>query len=181
MKSFSKEMTIKQSNITARELIKSKHKLHNKDFKAGNTLFLGYNAKHKQQTFDRTPLVMILRRSNRYTLGLNFHWLPYSMRETLVFQIMRLNKDNINNGKPIEFSYDKLKPFLKRFGYAPCIRLYINARYTKSGVVIPPTKLPSVAKMRTETFVQGKRSSTDIFKEVNLAAKRAKRAKMKGK
>lgn len=172
-----KEMTVAQSNLTAKQLIKNKKRLNHKDFIAGNTLFLGYNAKFKEFTYDRTPLVLILRRGNRHTLGLNFHWLPFSMRQELVFQIMRLNKSNIENDKPLQFSYAQLKPFLKHFGYAPCIRLYINGRYSKSGVVIPPVKLPALSRMRTETFVQGKHTSTEIFAQVNKSSKQNKKSK----
>ena len=170
-----KEMTQAQSKLSAKELIKTKKRLNNKDFVAGSTLFLSYNAKFKEFTFDATPLVLVLRHSARYTLGLNFHWLPFMMRQGLVLQILQMNKYNIDNDKPLVFSYEQLKPFLKKFGYAPVIRLYINTRFSKKGVVIPSVKLPALAKMRGETFMQGKVTSSEIFKQVNKSAKKAKK------
>lgn len=170
-----KEMTLLQSKQSAKELIKTKKRLNRKDFEAGKTLFLSYNAKHKEFTYDKTPLVLVLRTGNKYTLGLNFHWLPFMMRQALVVQIMQMNKYNIENDKPLQFSYQQLKPFLKQFGYAPVIRLYINTRFSKQGVVIPSVKLPALAKMRGETFMQGKHTSTEIFNQVNKAAKKGKK------
>lgn len=176
-----KELTYAQSKMSAKELVKTKKRLNKKDFAPGKTLFLSYNAKHKEITYDRTPLVLILRNSAKYTLGLNIHWLPFMMRQALVVQIMQMNKYQIENDKPLQFSYEQLKPFLKQFGYAPVIRLYINTRFSKQGVVIPSVKLPAVAKMRGETFMQGKHTSTEIFKQVNKSAKKAKMAKYKKK
>lgn len=170
-----KEYTQAQSKISAKELIKTKKRLNKKDFKAGKTLFLAYNAKFKEFTYDKTPLVLVLRNSAKYTLGLNIHWLPFMMRQALVVKIMQMNKYQIENDKPLMFSYEQLKPFLKQFGYAPCIRLYINTRFSKQGVVIPSVKLPALSKMRGETFMQGKHTSTDIFKQVTKNANKAKK------
>jgi len=176
-----KEMTLAQSKMTAKELIKTKKRLNRKDFAVGTTLFLSYNAKHKEFTYDKTPLVLILRVSGKYTLGLNFHWLPFMMRQALVVKIIQLNSDNIKNDRPLQFSYADLKPFLKQFGYAPVIRLYINTRFSKQGVVIPSNKLPALAKMRGETFMQGKHTSTEIFAKVNKAANKAKKKPLSSK
>lgn len=172
-KPIGKEMSISDSNKSAKELMRQKKYLVRNDWTPGNTIFLGYDAKDKTQTYDKTPLVMILKRNKRHTLGLNFHWLPYVMRQSLIINILKMNMDNINKGKPIEFSYEDLKPFLKRYGYAPCIRLYINSRLTKQGSVIPPSKLPAAARMRTETFSQGKYTSQQIWKQVHKNAKKA--------
>lgn len=137
----------------------------------GNLLFTFYDAKHKENTYDRTPLVLTLKRSSRYTLGLNFHWIPLSMRLNLIKTIIRMNEKNIKNGKPLQFSYNDLKPMLKSLGYAPCIRLYINNRLSKTGVVIPPERLFEVARLKTETFTKGRYSASDLFQ---MARKRGK-------
>ena len=159
-----KELSKSESKQTVKELMKTKQSLKNSHFKVGNTLFLGYNAKDKTQTYDKTPLVLILRRGKTHTLGLNFHWLPYQMRHYLVLLIIKMNINNIKNNKPLEFNYADIKPFLKKHGYVPCIRLYINYRFTVKGVVIPPEKLPSASKIKAETFHQGKVSVEEIFK-----------------
>ena len=58
-----------------------------------------YNAKNKEETFDATPLVLVLKYSRRYVLGINFHWAPIPLRIVLVKKILNMNKRNIKEGK----------------------------------------------------------------------------------
>jgi len=60
---------------------------------------------------------------------------------------------------------------LKGLGYAPCIRLYINSRMGRVGVVIPPERLLEVSKLKTESFTNGKYSAAQLY---NMAKKRGK-------
>ena len=53
-----------------------------------------------------------------------------------------------------------LKAFLKKRGYAPCIRLYINKRFTFNGCIIPSTNLLAAAKLNTATFTKGVSAET---------------------
>jgi hypothetical protein len=131
----------------------------------GNLLFYFYDAKDKEQTYDKTPLVLVLRRSKGYTLGLNFHWLPMPLRILLVKKILSMNKKNIKNNKPLDFNYKDLKPFLKKLGYAPCIRLYITSRISSKGVLIPSSSLMEATKIKSETFTKGKYSAEQLYKK----------------
>lgn len=85
---------------------------------------------------------------------------------------MQLNKKNIEQNKPIEFTYQQIKPMLKSLGYAPCIRLYINHRFRSSGTVIPPDRLMEIARLKTETFTKGKYSAAQMFQMARAAGKR---------
>ena len=67
-----------------------------------------------------------------------------------------MNRENIKKGKPIDFNYLDLKPMLKSLGYAPCKRLYVKSRMGKTGFVIPPERLVEVARLKTETFTNGR-------------------------
>ena len=165
------ELSPSQSLKKVKELLKERKKMTKKDVRPGNLLFTFYNAKDKEQTYDRTPLVLILKRNSSHTLGLNFHWIPLSMRLNLIKTIIRMNEQNIKRNRPLEFSYNQLKPMLKSLGYAPCIRLYINKRISGTGVVIPPERLFEVARLKTETFTQGRYSASQLFQ---MAKKRGK-------
>lgn len=174
---FYKELSKKDSNQKLQDLLKRKVKLQaGQHFKPGNIVFTSYNAKHKEFTYDKTPLVLILKRGSRYTLGLNFHWLPVPKRVLLISEIMRRNKRNIEAGRPLDFDYNDLKPMLKNLDYAPCIRKYINPRFGKIGVPIPPDRLMEVARMKGQTFTNGKYSSEQLFRMAKKAGK--KRNKM---
>lgn len=158
-----KELTGNESLLKVKELLKERRKISIKDFEPGNLIFTSYNAKDKDQTFDRTPLILVLRVGAMHTLGLNFHWIPLSMRLFLIQAILKMNKANIRNNRPLVFSYKDLKPMLKSLGYAPCIRLYINKRISSLGVVISPDRLTEVAQLKTETFTGGKYSAEQLF------------------
>lgn len=140
------------SRKKVRELIAQKKALASTDLRPGNILFTAYNAKDKSLPFDRTPLFLILRSSKSYVLGLNFHWIPYTMRVWLVQYIIRQNKQNIRHERKLDFSYRKLKGLLKKLKYSPCIRLYIVQRLGPKGTVIDPKDLKDVCTLDTSTF-----------------------------
>jgi hypothetical protein len=162
---FSEPLTIKQSMDLMKKLIKTnKTRFTLKHFKPGSILSIGYNAKDKTQTFDSTPLIFVLQRGRSHTLAINFHWAPIPLRIILVKQILKENRNNIKNRLPLQFDYQKLKPFLKKVGFAPIIRLYINKRISSSGVVIPDEHILNAAKLKTETFVNGKVDADTLYK-----------------
>lgn len=160
-----KGLSASESIKFVKDMLKTKtKKLTLKDFEPGSLLMYRYNARDKSQTFDATPLVMVLKTSRRYVLAINFHWLPVPLRIVLVKKILQMNTKNIKAGKKLEFSYKELKPFLKRLGYAPCIRLYIKNRISETGVVIPPEHLMNAARTKSETFTNGKISAEELYK-----------------
>ena len=169
-----KELTPTQSYQKVKELLKERKKMTKKDMIPGNLLFTFYDAKDKEQTYDRTPLILVLRRNNTHTLGLNFHWIPLSMRLYLIKMIILANEKNIKDNLPLQFSYNDFRPMMKRVGYAPCIRLYINKRIGSTGVVIPPERLMEVARLKTETFTKGKYSASQMFQMARAKGKAKK-------
>lgn len=122
------------------------------DFAPGNLLIYRYKAKFDEEPYDKRPMVLVLRQSTGYVLGLNFHWIPFTMRIWLVKYILRHNAKNIKAGRKIDFPYRKIKPLLKKMNYAPCIRLYIKSRISRKGVVLPPGRLVEAAQLRMEMF-----------------------------
>ena len=167
-----KELTPQQSIKKVKDLLKERKKMTKKDLIPGNIVFTFYDAKDKTATYDRTPLALILKRNSSHTLVLNWHWIPLRMRLNLIKYVISINEKNIKNNKPLEFSYEKLKPMLKSLGYAPCIRLYINKRISSTGVVIPPDRLAEVARLKTETFTKGKYSAEQLYAMARKAGKR---------
>ena len=168
-----KELSKKDSDESVKMLLKKRIKLQARyHMIPGMLLFTSYNAKDQSQTFDKTPLILILKRNSKYTLGLNFHWIPLSMRLNLVKAIIKMNTKNIEKNKPLEFSYEKLKPMLKSLGYAPCIRLYINSRLGNVGVPVPPENLLQMARLKTESFTNGKYSASQLYQMAKAAGKR---------
>lgn len=143
-----KQLSQAASSLAIQQLYKSAVKLKPNYLAPGNLLVYKYDAKDKSVVYDRRPMVLILAVSNQYMLGLNFHWIPFAMRMYLVKYIYRHNK-----GKGgIDFSYRKLKPMMKKLGYAPCIRLYIRRRMSKKCVPIPLDRIVEVAQLNMAMF-----------------------------
>ena len=117
----------------------------------GNLILTMYDAKF-EAPYDARPLFLVLAKNSTHVLGLNFHWLPISMRMKLIYAILKFNSKNIKDKKPLVFSFKQLKPFLKRFNYVPCVRLYIRSRFAPKGAVISPEDLVKVARMDTAIF-----------------------------
>ena len=160
-----KGLSAKDSIAFVKDMIKTKSKkLTLKDFESGSLLMYRYNARDRENTFDATPLVMVLKTSRRYVLGINFHWAPTPLRIVLVKKILQMNTKNIKAGKKLEFDYKTLKPFLKKIGFAPVIRLYLKNRISETGVVIPPEHLMNAARTKSETFTSGRISAEQLYK-----------------
>ena len=166
-----KEFTPAESIAMVKGLLKRKRSLAKANLKPGHLIFSHYDAKDKENTYDQTPLVLILRINKSHILGLNFHWVPFSMRINLVKHIIKINAGAIRHRKPLKFSYRQLKPMLKSLGYAPVIRLYIRKRFGKQGVVIPSNRLMEMARLKTETFTRGRYSAGQMFAMARAAGK----------
>lgn len=164
-KEFTQPLSIKQSMDLMKTLVKTnKVKLTNKLFHPGSILSIGYNAKDKTQTYDSTPLIFVLKRGKSHTLAINLHWAPVPLRIILVKAILAANRNNIKNKLPLQFDYEKIKPLLKKIGFAPIIRLYINSRISSTGVKIPDEHIMNAARIRSETFVKGKVDADTLYK-----------------
>ena len=150
-----KEYSFKESLALVKNLLKQKAHPTQKHLIPGSVLMYKYNAKDKEKRYDRTPLTMVLSKSKTYMLGLNLHWCPYPMRVTLIKAFFKINKKNIKEQKPLELDYKMIKPYLKRLGYFPVIRLYIRKRMSAGAIIIPPERLLEVAKTKSETFTGG--------------------------
>ena len=166
-------LTTKQSIDFLKDLFKNNKKtLTSDDFRPGKILSFSYDAKDKSQKYDKTPLVLVLRRNKSHPLAINFHWAPVPMRVMLINIILKTNKGNIKKDRELNFGYKALKPLLKKLGFAPIIRLYINSRISSKGVVVPNSEFMNAAKMKSESFTGGKESAEKLYSK---AVKRSKK------
>ena len=146
-----------------KNLIKTKSVEKGQILKPGNLVIFKYDPKDKSVRYDRTPLCLVLRKSKSYTLGINFHWCQIPMRKMLLNSIFRLNKKNIKENKPLDIDWYRIKPMLKKFGFFPIIRLYINKRIYRRAVKIPNENMKQIIETKTETFIGV--SEVDLYKK----------------
>lgn len=126
-----------------------------KDFMYNNMIFYRYDAKNKDNVYDKSPLIFILRRTGTHTLGLALHWSPLPLRLTLIKYIMQMNRANIRSNLPLKVTYQMLKPVIEKLHLTSVIRLYINSRISRQGLVVPPEYWTSAAKLKAESFTGG--------------------------
>ena len=73
------------------------------------------------------------------------------------------NRKNIKMNKPLSMDYKKLKPFLRRIGFAPVIRRHIRGRIKGKIVSIPPSDFMYAAMADTAIFTDGKKAE-ELYK-----------------
>mgnify|MGYP003586021433 CR=1 FL=1 len=161
MQTQDKEFNIQQSVKLVKDMLKDKSLKKSRDtLKAGDLFFGTYDAKNKENVYDKRPFIILLKQNKTHILGLNFHYLPLKFRSTLIKAILKVNANNIKNKKRLEFSYEDFKPFLRKFGYSPCIRLYIRNRMSSTVIKIKSEDLMQSSKLNTAVFTNGISSET---------------------
>ena len=98
-----------------------------KEIKLGHMYFMNYDPKwkHKLQYYDRFPLVIPIETWQRGFIGMNFHYLPYALREALMKKLIaRINLNEDDSRTYIDISYNDVKPFVKYKEVKPTIHKY---------------------------------------------------------
>jgi len=134
-----------------KKLMAKPTKLKSSDFYPGALIMYVYDAMDKSQAYDNRPLGLILGRSKKYTLALNFNWCPPKLREKILDGIMKQNKANIKANRPLRVNYQTVKKLVK--GLGPVVRLYINKRISPKGVVVPSYQYYKIVNLRSEHFI----------------------------
>lgn len=155
-------MSLSESKEYMRNIMKPKGFKRN-DFLSGSILHFQYDAKDKTQTYDKTPLVLVLGTNRGYLLGLNLHWLPFNKREWLVDKILEHSKTQIKKKNRVVFSYEDFRPLMESVDFQPCVRVYIRKRISVRGVVIPPHEFKNAVRLKTESFTQGKYTQSELY------------------
>jgi hypothetical protein len=99
--------------------------------RSGQFLTFGYYAKgwenDELEYYDSSPLILVLKKSSKYILGLNFHHLPILYRKNLVKRLKNRYPDQWNSNKLLpNLTWDSIK---KEVNYAEfIIKLYIIDR-----------------------------------------------------
>ena len=97
-----------------------------------------YNPKYRDVLpfWDAFPSIIVMSKTKRHILGLNLHFVPVSMRKTLVGYLVKTNKSNIKKGLPMKADYDHFKGLLKKLNLGVAVRKYIISRMSSDMSVI---------------------------------------------
>jgi hypothetical protein len=122
----------------------------------GTLVAFQYDAKHKQNVYDRNPLIISLGPSKNHKglfLGLNIHWMPLSERISVSqFFLDLLEK---RNGK---LTYDDVKPFIKKYQKRkqPILRSYYYNRVSNRVYKMDKEQYLTAAALPSEKWVGGR-------------------------
>jgi hypothetical protein len=164
----------KEAHIMMKEFLKKPTNLKAKDFQPGQIILYTYRAKYDKNPYDANPVVFVLGRNRKHTIGINFNWIPPALRKGIMGMIMsKQNIKNIEKGKPLVIPKLLVKRIF-RMG-VPAFRKYINKRISPKGVVVPHTVYPKILDLRAEHFIGI--SSEDAWK---IAVNKIKKNKRKG-
>ncbi len=165
----------KDAYIMMKNFIKKPTLLKASHFKPGQIIMFSYAAKYDKNPYDASPLLFVLGRNRKHTIGINFGWIPPVLRKGIMGMIMsKRNIKNMEKGKDLHIPKLLVKRIF-RMG-VPAFRKYINKRISPKGVVVPHTMYPKVVDLRAEHFIGI--SSEDAWK---IAVKKLKANKKRTK
>jgi len=175
LKSSQEKLLELDSLVLFKNLLKTNTKKRTRaSFTQGNMVAFAYNAKDQTEIYDKSPLVIVLRTSKSYMLGLNFHWVPRPARKILVDYILKVNKHNIHKNLPLVITYKMLVPMIIKLKLIAVIRLYIKSRISARVMVIPYVYFKRAVYLPAENFSNGM-SSDQLYRMAVLKSKSRKR------
>ena len=98
-----------------------------KEIQLGHMYFMNYDPKWKNtlKDYDRFPLVIPIEAWQRGFIGMNFHYLPYDLREALMKKLItRINLKEDTQRSYIDITYNDVKPFVRYKEVKPTIHKY---------------------------------------------------------
>ena len=98
-----------------------------KEIQLGHMYFMNYDPKWKNtlKYYDRFPLVIPIEAWQRGFIGMNFHYLPYDLREALMKKLItRINLKEDTQRSYIDITYNDVKHFVRYKEVTPTIHKY---------------------------------------------------------
>lgn len=127
--------------------------------------------------YDQHPVILIFNiRKNIH--GINLHFVPKPLRETILKYVIKLNKSNIKSGKRFDLAWEQIKEFLHRNGLAEIVtKQYIIARMTNINYV-KYANWKHAVNIPSEKFVfDGNYSHDDLIAMTRRGLRKGKKAK----
>ena len=84
---------------------------------------------------------------------MNFHWVPHKVRYILLEYILKRNKKTISSNEPLNVSYAMVKDLIINLKLRAVVRLYINKRISKRGLVVPNELMRKAIDLPAENFI----------------------------
>ena len=115
-----------------------------------------YDAKHKDTLpyFDAFPLIMMVGPAQGGFYGINFHYLPVTLRAKLFDNIMDIaNNRKFDDTTKVKVTYSMLNSMSKMRYFKPCFKHYLYSQVGSKLIKIEPKDWRTAMFMPTQNFV----------------------------
>lgn len=118
----------------------------------GSMFLFQYDAKHKETLpyWDKFPLVFPFSYENDGFYGLNLHYLPPTMRASLMSNLM--DRASPNRHQDLKLSYKILKAYSTLSYYKPCVKRYLYSHVKSPFLYISPEEWPIAIFLPLQRF-----------------------------
>lgn len=131
----------------------------------GHFYMFGYYPKHHDTLpyYDRFPLVIPFSKQSRTFHGLNFHYLPYQYRLTLLQKLMTFAQHNKQGEVAmLKFSWNLISNFSKFREVEPAVKCYLHGQVKTRFIHIPPEDWTVMTMLPSSNFAKEK--DTNVWK-----------------
>ncbi len=116
--------------------------------------------------YDAFPLIIMFAKRGNDMWGINLHFVPAPLKETVLKLVIQMNKANIRKNKRFKIEYKQLRMFLVRNG----IQNFVVKRYKVNRITnfkyIPYRDWRYALNLPTEKFVRAEGFSKDDFEKL---------------
>ncbi|MFA7408234.1 MAG: hypothetical protein WCY93_10515 [Anaerolineaceae bacterium] len=147
------------------EFIREDHTFRSR-FHIGGMYFFHYDPKHKKTLpyYDSFPLIFPIDSGPGYILGLNFHYLPYTLRAKLMDALYEhVSNDRFDDKTRMKATYGILKSASKYKEFQPTIKKYLLSHIRSKLVYVHPTEWDISLFLNVASF--NKKSQTQVWAE----------------
>ena len=118
----------------------------------GGMYFYQYDAKHKETLpyWDKFPLVFPFEMKPDGFLGINLHYLPPTMRASLMSNLM--NRKARTQAEDISISYKILSSYSNLRYFKPCVKRYLYTQVKSPFLYISPDEWPIAIFLPLQRF-----------------------------
>jgi hypothetical protein len=144
------------------------------DVRPGTMFFYAYDPKHKETLpyYDIFPVIFAVDMYEDGFLGINLHYLPYSMRGKLMDALYKISSDKrFTPQTQLKLSYRVLKGASQMSAFKPCLKRYLYGHIRSKIVEVYPVEWDAACFLPVANFK--KKSQQDVWSHsIWLAAKK---------
>jgi hypothetical protein len=160
-----KVSTIKEDSVNPEDILKDDKAILRRSVIFSKMYLFKYNPKHKNTLpyYDNFPLIFPLERRDDGFLGINFHYLPLTLRAKLMDALYDYGPSNIKSESRLKLGYELLNGLKKTRFFKPCIKHYLNSQLASRFVEIPATQWKIALFLPLERF--SKATKQQVYKD----------------